>query len=145
MTKLIDLSVKEVQGYWGHDRIDKLDELGPGRYKLPFVNYDNLSSDGIKSAIVNVLYVTRPTSRMQCIIAEIGDGGIQDFYYNGNHQGFKRLTVVPEDEVDPRYIGTLEDSWRRDEIEDEVPEEYKKIIPPYNHKFFREVMGIKFE
>lgn len=79
----IDLSTPEVQGRFGHDKIDQLKE--PGFYKLPFRTY---SPDGQQNIVVQVASVFSVDHLSQCIVVYDGDF-MWSFYYNGAEQCFK--------------------------------------------------------
>lgn len=79
--KYIDLSIDEVQGKYGHDKIDMLQT--PGIYKLPFK-----FNDSIKNIKVNVVSVFSCAHLQQCITVFDGEF-FWSFYYNGNEKCFK--------------------------------------------------------
>ena len=83
MENYVDLSMPEVQGKFGHDRINSLTK--PGIYKLPFKSY---SPDEIKNIVVNVVSVFSCDELDQNIVCYDGDF-MWVFYYNGNEQCFK--------------------------------------------------------
>ena len=79
----IDLSTPEVQGKFGHDRIDALTK--PGYYKLPFRTY---MPDGIRNIVVNVVSIFSCEHLDQNIVCYDGDF-TWVFYYNGSERCFK--------------------------------------------------------
>ena len=82
----MDLSIDEVQGRYGHDKIDML--LTPGIYKLPFKVYKDRYGDVIKNIKVNVVSVFSCAHFQQCIVVFDGDF-FWTFYYNGIEKCFK--------------------------------------------------------
>ena len=82
---IIDLSSKNLQGSFGHDKIDELKV--PGHYKLPFKCY-NSENDTIKNIVVNVVAIFSVNNLEQCITVFDGEF-FWSFYYNGGEQCFK--------------------------------------------------------
>lgn len=111
-----DLSMPEVQGKFGHDRIDALTK--PGYYKLPFRTY---KPDGVRNIVVNVASVFSCEHLDQNIVCYDGDF-MWVFYYNGSEKCFK-----PNWEADP-----LEDVYAWMDMEDngEDSDEVSDSIEP---------------
>lgn len=102
--------------------IEKLDT--PGFYRLPFYNDDQN---------VEVVYATPNTDdvRMKVIIVKIDENTFQDFYYNGEDQVFKPLTVdySDEEEDDDESIDyTFGYEWKNSDVGIDCPKEFAHIV-----------------
>jgi hypothetical protein len=102
--------------------IEKLDT--PGFYRLPFYNDDQN---------VEVVYATPNTDdvRMKVIIVKIDENTYQDFYYNGEEQVFKPLTVNyyehedPDDNINNYSFG---EEWKNSAVGIDCPKEFAYLI-----------------
>lgn len=101
--------------------IEKLDT--PGFYRLPFYNDDQN---------VEVVYATPNINdvRMKVIIVKIDENTFQDFYYNGEDQVFKPLTVdySCEGEDDDPADYTFGVEWKNSDVGIDCPEEFAHIV-----------------
>lgn len=106
--ELIDFSLPEFQGHYGHDRIDQLVE--PGFYALPFMD-----SHGHTTVVsVNVESVVND-GRAQIIVVRRKDNNFEDFYYNGFAKVFKPLSEAYEDM-------TYDEWWDENNMQATIPD-----------------------
>lgn len=101
--------------------ITKLDT--PGFYRLPFYNDDQN---------VEVVYATPNTDdvRMKVIIVKFDENTFQDFYYNGEDQVFKPLTVdySCEGEDDDPIDYTFGIEWKNSDVGIDCPDEFAHLV-----------------
>lgn len=101
--------------------IEKLDT--PGFYRLPFYTDDQN---------VEVVYATPNIDdvRMKVIIVKFDENTFQDFYYNGEDQVFKPLTVdySCEGEDDDPADYTFGTEWKNSDVGIDCPEEFAHIV-----------------
>ena len=101
----------------------------PGFYHLPFYSDDH---------DVEVVYATPNDSpaRMKVIIVKMDDGSYQDFYYNGENEVFKPLTISYEAEDDfDEVLVTFAESWENEQVGIDCPKEYADCIGHYEDIF----------
>jgi len=139
---------------------------GPGMYKIPIVNY-NSEDDTNFEPVVEVVYVSKMTSRMPVIIVKINARTYQDFYFNSSCLAFKMLTFNdfsgPETKslvyqlnsdfkgtgevFDANRVKSFEGSWILEDVKDCPPEPYKSYIVKYStihsNKFFKNFLYIR--
>lgn len=102
--------------------IEKLNT--PGFYRLPFYNDDQN---------VEVVYATPNVehARMKVIIVKFDFCTFQDFYYNGEEQVFKPLTVNyyehddPDDNINNYAFGV---EWKNSHVGIDCPKEFAYLI-----------------
>jgi hypothetical protein len=138
---------------------------GPGMYKIPIVNY-NAEDDSNFETVVEVVYVSKMTSRMPVIIVKINARTYQDFYFNESYCAFKMLTFNdfsgPETKslvynlnsdfkgtgevFDANRVKSFEGSWILEDVKDCPPEPYKSYIVKYSticsNNFFKNFLYI---